>query len=475
MDGSDATVESTADRLSEVDQKNAELPGRLAGLSVRRQVVVLATWPFLEQLLSFSVGFVDVAIAARLSVAATESIAVGAYVSWLLSMLFGAIGIGAGALVSRSIGGRESRVARGAMGQSLTASAVLGVCFWVVIWIATPLLCHLMNLVGESHRLAVEYLRWVGIGAPALGLLFVSAACLRSGGDTRTPFLVLAFVNFVNIVGSLVFVYGPDPIGGRGVVGIAMGTVMAWSVGAIAIVFKLSRRGSVIRLFWHRLLPQWKALVRILRISGPQFIDSLSIWMGNFVLAAMVGYLGRTDQVGALAAHIVVIRIEAISYLSGWAIGQAAATLVGQYLGLDDANRANAATRCCWLLGVIVMGTMGLGFFVFSDALIGLITDEPALHALAPPVLRVCGPAQIFLATIIVLEHAVRGAGDTRPVALIVAASTFLVRLPAAYFLGIVLGKGILGIWVAVCSELVLRAAFITAYFLSGRWCHTRV
>ena len=76
------------------------LPGRLAGLSVRQQVVTLAFWPFLEQTLGFAVGFVDTAISGRLSVSATEAIAVGAYLGWLMTLMFGAVGIGA-ALTTR--------------------------------------------------------------------------------------------------------------------------------------------------------------------------------------------------------------------------------------------------------------------------------------------------------------------------------------------------------------------------------------
>lgn len=475
MSRSEAQTELAAEADDLTAGTQAELPGKLAGLTVRRQVLVLAFWPFLEQLLSFCVGFVDTAIAARLSVTATESIAVGAYVGWLLSLMFGAVGIGAGALVARGIGGRDHRLSRAALGQSLTCALILGVILLLLLWWTAPLLCKLMNLTGESRLFAIRYLRCMGLGTPALGVLFISAACLRSAGDTRTPFFVLACVNVVNITASLLFVYGPAPMGGHGVIGIAVGTAAAWFVGAFIIVVRLTRPISVIRLYLHRLLPHWGLLMRILRISGPQFLDSISLWTGNFLLAALVGYLGRKEQPGALAAHIIVIRIEAISYLPGWAVGQSAGTLVGQYLGLRDSQRATIAARYCWLIGVLVMGVAGAMFVLFADPLVRLVTNEPVLLELAPPLLRVCGPAQIFLATTIVLEHAVRGAGDTRPVAMMVAASTFLVRLPAAYLVGVVWGGGLLGVWVALCCEVVLRASLITAYFLTGRWRRVRV
>src|SRR5690606_32242019 len=64
-----------------------ELAGKLAGLSLNKQVIVLAMWPFLEQLLNFLVGFVDIALAARLdeAVAAANAIAVAGYIAWLMS------------------------------------------------------------------------------------------------------------------------------------------------------------------------------------------------------------------------------------------------------------------------------------------------------------------------------------------------------------------------------------------------------
>ena len=129
------------------------------------------------------------------------------------------------------------------------------------------------------------------------------------------------------------------------------------------------------------------------------------MWSGNFLLAMLVGRLGKTVQPGALAAHIVVIRIEAISFMPGWALGQASAALVGQYLGMGDAVRARQAIKYCWAAAGVVMGSLGVVFFCFSRPLIELITSEPTLLEMGPPLLRICGPAQAFLGTAIVMEQ----------------------------------------------------------------------
>jgi putative MATE family efflux protein len=458
-----------------VPPRASELPGHLGGLSVRRQVAVLAIWPFLEQLLGFAVGFVDTAIAGRLSVAATEAIAVGAYLGWFMNLMFGTVAIGAGALVARGIGARHHRLVRAAVGQSLVATCSLAVVLTTGLWILAPPLCATMNLTGDAWQYGVIYLRTLTWGTPPLGVMYVNAAILRNSGDTRTPFLVLALVNVVNIVTSLIFVYAPAPFGGYGVMGIALGTVVAWYVGAAVVLLVLLRRRGPLRLFAHRIRPELATLRRMLHISTPQFFDSLALWTGNFLLATLVGHLGKTIQPGALAAHIVVIRIEAISFLPGWALGQAAAALMGQYLGLGDVRRARQAVTYCWGAAVVLMGCLGLLFLTCARPLLRLITSEPSLLELGTPLLMICGPTQLFLGTAIVLENAIRGAGATRPIALLVAGSTFLVRLPLAYLIGVVWGGGVTGIWLAVCGDNILRSCLGAAYFRSGRWSRVRV
>ena len=166
---------------------DAQLPGRLAGLSVRRQVLVLAIWPFLEQLLGFCVGFVDTAIAGRLSVAATEAIAVAAYIGWLLVLLFGAVGVGAGGAGGSSdwrptspIGARRSWA--GADGRVRVGGRLGGVRLSSRAELRT---------IAESERRRTRsgdlYLRILAVAVPAHGCALRRcgvSACLRGYADS---------------------------------------------------------------------------------------------------------------------------------------------------------------------------------------------------------------------------------------------------------------------------------------------------
>ena len=85
----------------EASQRAAEvaLGGRLAGLSLRRQVLVLAMWPLLEQILASVVGLTDLLISGRMAegaerVAILDAMGLGGYVGWFFNILQGAVATG---------------------------------------------------------------------------------------------------------------------------------------------------------------------------------------------------------------------------------------------------------------------------------------------------------------------------------------------------------------------------------------------
>ena len=453
-----------------------ELRGKLAGKSLPRQVFILAVWPFFELLLNSLVGVVDTALAGRIDAASLDAIGAGAYVQWLLGMLHMTVGIGAAALIARAIGADRPREANAGLGQALFLAAVWGVITAAAIAAAAPWIASIFQLPPRSHELAVIYLRWVSVGAAVGAVMIVGNACLRAAGDTRTPFLTMIVVNVVNVGASVLFTFGPAPFGGRGVAGIAMGTAVAWVVGSVIVVAVLYSGKMPVTFTLPQLRPRWALNRRIIRVGLPSLIESSGMWIGNAIIGGFVGILAARQAVdGLMGAHIIAIRVESVSFLPGVAVGTAAATLTGQYLGLGDPDRAARATRLCWAVAASIMTLMGVAFLVVPGFFAGLLAsgsgeDIERVRDLAEPLIRICGPIQVFFGTYLVLSQALRGAGDTKGPMMITYASTFLVRLPAAYLLGIVLGYGLVGIWLGLCGELVVRGGLYVWRFHSGRW-----
>ena len=450
-----------------------QLAGRLAGLSLPRQVYVLAIWPLLEQLLNSLVGFVDMSLAGRLSVTAADAVAVTGYIGWLMGLLLMALGVGSTALIARAVGARHKRVASAGVGQSMLMAVAWGVAIGVMLFVGAAPVGRFFQLEADTLAAATVYIRILAFAVPLAAVLFVGAACLRGAGDTRSPFFAMLIVNIVNVIASVTLVFGPAPIGGWGVAGIAMGTTIAWAVGAARIAqVLLSGRGGV-RLHLHRLRPHWHTMRRIIRVGVPSLIESLGMWIGNALVLRIVGGLGAS---GVLGAHIIGIRIEALGFLPAVAVGTAAATLVGQYLGAGRPDRAKQAGYLCWAVGGGWMAVMGVVFVLFPEPLARLLApDEPTLYEAAAPLLMIAGPVQIFFGTYMVLSHVLRGAGDTTTAMALTYGCTFLIRLPAVWVLAVPMEMGLVGVWLALCGELVIRGGVFAARFLHGGWMRVKV
>ncbi|MEX2672397.1 MAG: MATE family efflux transporter [Phycisphaeraceae bacterium] len=460
---------------SAVPRRNRQSVALRDDLTLRQQVWLLAKWPLLEQFMAFFVGLVDTALAGRLpteAVHATNAMGVAAYVMWLMGLFQGAVGVGALALISRAVGARHRREANAALGQSLTIAVIWGSIMATVFVIIAPVFGWVFGLEPRAHEMSTLYLRLLAAMIPFMAILFVGSACLRGAGDTRSPFMVMGVVNIVNITVSLLLVIGPAPIGGHGVAGIAIGTMAAWAVGAFLMIALLLRGRGGLKLHLHRLRPHKRMTHRIIRISWPNLAESLMFWIGNAVVVYVVGHL---PQANAMGAHVIAIRIEALSFLPGFAFGQAAATMAGQYLGAGNPQGAKKAVWVCWSYGAAVMSSLGILFILIPQPFVWVMTDQPTFLDQAPTLLVICGFAQIGFGTAMILAGALRGAGDTRTTMLLNFASTYIVRLPLVWFMGVTLEWGLVGVWIALSLELTVRGLLFLARFLHGGWQHVKV
>ncbi len=478
--------------------------GRLAGLSMWAAIWVLS-WPILvESFLTSMVGLVDTTLSAGLSEAATDAIGAASYVQWFIQMIGMAVGVGATALVSRSIGRGRQAIADAVTAQALLLSVTASFVVGALLFFAAPAVATVLQMSEDASDAVVLYLRVTAFGVPLSGILVSGIACCRGAGDAKRPLLVMVAVNIVNIIvswalsgvdlaratadgGRQVYMVNPFTFD-LGILGVALGTVAAWFTGACLVCWWLWKGTPGVRLKPRRMKPNWITMSRVARVGLPNFFESSGMWLGNFMVLLIVGWMAA-GQEGLLGAHIIAIRIEAFSFLPGFSMGMAAATLAGQYLGAGRADlAARAMVRCC-AIATAIMGTMGILFIVIPKPIVGLLSQQATHLEYAPYMLMIAGCVQAPFAIGLVLRTAMRGAGDTKVVMLLTWFSTYAVRLPLAWFFsgvdiplwnGMVIPNpgpdwGLVGVWVGLCSELIVRALLFGGRFVEGGWRRIRV
>lgn len=446
---------------------------RILGGDLRRTVLLLALPVLCEQFLNFCVGFYDTFLSGRISATATSAIGLAGYVGWLVSMLYGLVGAGTTALVSRNWGRGDYGEANRVLNRSIALSVVLGLAVFVLVWTAAPLFAAVLHLTDDAGRVAIRYLRMDSIGLIFTGLSLVGAAALRGRGDMRSPMLILALVSVLNVVVSTALVYGVGPIPALGIDGIVAGTVAARCSGGILMLLALTRGLSGLRLDIKELHVRGDIVRRILRIGGPAAVDGAVVWTGHLVFLVIISRLDTGHA--AFAAHIVGVRMEAITYLPAVAWGSAAATLIGQSLGGGQPTRALAAghiaaTQC----GVLAAGIMAV-FYFGAVTIFNVMHTDPLVRDIGIPAFRALAFFQIPTALLIVYNYALQGAGDTRVPMIYNVVGVMAVRLPVAYLCGISFGGGLLGAWVGMFADMTFRASLAWWRFRSERWAHREV
>lgn len=512
-----------------LDERCRLRSGRLKGLSMTMAIWVLS-WPILvESALNAFVGLTDTVLASQIgagaedglgplgvsAVDAVDAISAASYIMWFIGLTFMALGMGATSLISRSVGKGRMGVAGAAMGQCLLLGVVLASLVGGLVAISTIWIPHFMGLSDAGTRAFRSYMLIIASATPVAGILFGGIACLRGAGDSVRPLWAMIARNVVNIAVSFTLSgvdlpFLANPFGfDLGIVGIAIGTVAGDTVGAAMILYYCVVGKSGLKLRLRRLKPHWHTIRRLVRLGLPNYFETLGMWVGNFAIVFFVAHLAAKDAMqqlaattpgqsaGLLGSHMWAIRIEALSFLPGFAMGIAAATLAGQYLGAGAPRHAIRGVLICAGVATALMGTLGVLLFVFPTQITNALTPVPEHREIVPQLLMICGVVQIPFAMAIVFRQALRGVGDVRVVMALTWITTYGVRLPAAYLASGVriplpdfLGGGELPnpmgelfgwepsltrLWIGMCGELVVRGVVFAVRFGQGTWTTIRV
>ncbi len=292
----------------------------------------------------------------------------------------------------------------------------------------------------------------------------------------RTPMMILGIVNVLNVVVSWTLVHGAGPFPKMGVDGIVAGTVVARFSGGLLMLTVLARGRNGMKLLRRELHLRGSEVVRIMRIGLPAAAEGIVMWAGNFLFLMIISRLGQEGfSKPFYAAHIIGIRVEALTYLPAVAWGHAAATMVGQSLGAGDPRRAKRAGQTAVLQCGLLAACLSLLFYFGADWIYSVMTHDPAVREIGIPAFQFMAWFQVPLIMSIVYVLALHGAGETRYPLIFTILGVICVRVPLGYLCGIIWQGGLIGAWVGMNTDVTLRAVLLFWRFTWGRWYTTRV
>lgn len=379
--------------------------------AMQRRVFGLA-WPVIgENFLETLLGIVDTWLVSSLGAAALAGVGTAIQFMFFVISAMSAVSVGSAVLVAQAIGARNMVRASSLAKQSLVWSIILSIPLSLIGEFNASTLVGIFGMDAEVSSIGAAYLRVTMVTVVVLVMLIIGSGVLRGAGDSRTPMLVTALANVVNVILAYGLIFGKWGLPALGVIGSAWATFAARALALVLLLIVLwrGRNGVSIRgaQGW---LPDWKIGRQMLAIGVPAAIEQVLMSTAFLFMTTAIAHLGTL----ALAAQRVAINAMSLSFLPGFGFGIAATTLVGQSIGARRPQEGEAAAGIAMRWAMIWMGGLGIVFFVFAEQIMGFFSDDPNVITMGAGGLRVLAFSQPFWAMGFVNAAALRGTGDTK-------------------------------------------------------------
>ena len=437
--------------------------------------VLRLTWPAVLQGMVATVVFTtDRLIIGRYATEALSALAIANPIAWSVTSIFGAFIAGVVAVTGRAVGAGDPGRAAAALRASLVFAFVMGLVVSLLAWvIRDPLVALLTGEAVTSAAVradAAQYLAVVLTSAPLFFIAATATASLQAAGDTRTPMLIAIVAAVANLGLSWMLVFGQFGAPELGLIGAAVGTIIASAVQAAGGLLAIRKGRGALRFDAdHDPTERLKVLVTILRVSRATLGEKLLYHLAYVASLAIVGHLGNV----ALAAHETLLGIEAIGFTAAGGFSIAAATLVAQNMGRDDASTAYRAGQTAAGLGILVGLSFGAVLFFFPHHLIGIFTTDPEVIETGARCLRIAAFAQPAMILADTWSGALRGAGDTVTPMISALLGPMLMRLGACWLFAFYFEMGLVGFWIGTTLDWYVRAVWTGTAFYRRRWTET--
>jgi putative MATE family efflux protein len=282
---------------------------------------------------------------------------------------------------------------------------------------------------------------------------------------------VWSLATILNIILDPLLIFGIGPFPKMGVMGAATATVTGQGVGMVVGLWILFTGKSFIRVHLRGFRLHFDFIWRIIRIAIPGSVQGGVRSLAGLILMRIVAVYGTI----AVAAYGIGLRVMLIVMMPGWALGSAAATLVGQNLG---AHKPQRAEKSAWVAAgyyVLFVAVVGILFVLFPEPVIRLFNADPNVVTTGVRYLRITAVTYPFLALGITMGMSQSGAGDTFSPMVVIALSMLGIQIPLAISLPHIDGLGTDGIWLAVAIALTVQGILMTFFFVRGKWKLKRV
>ena len=421
---------------------------------------------FVELLLQLLVGNIDQFMISKYSQEAVAAIGNGNQIMNIVIVVLNVMSVSTTILISQYLGAKNKSKGSEVSTASLLISSVFSILITILVilfnkqlfmWLKVP-----NEILAETSRYTVIIASFVLIQ----GIYMTINSILRSYALMKEVMYVSILMNMINIIGNAILINGLFKAPRLGIVGAAISTNFSKCIGLIAVTIILIKKVDIkISLKYLKPFPI-DTIKKLLFIGLPSGGESLSYNLSQMIILKVVNIFGTS----VIATRVYGNMLANVCYVYSLAIGQATQVVIGYLIG---AGREDEVENRVWSVSVIsLVVSLAVTILIYfnSDAVFGIFSKDPVVLALGKKIIFIEIFLEIGRAINIVMTKCLIAAGDVYYPVLTTLTFSWVVAVGGSYILGVKLGLGLQGVWLAMMLDELIRAVIFAIRFKSGKW-----
>lgn len=431
------------------------------------------SWPCaFEAVLVSLVGSIDIMMVGGLGAEAIAAVGLTNQPKFVLLAMIFSLNVGVTAIVARRKGAEDFKGANSCLKQSIILSFIISLIMAISGYIFAN---EIMLFAGAGEDVindSVAYYKILMVSIVFTSLSLTINAAQRGVGNTKISMRTNVVANIVNLIFNYFLINGVWIFPRLEVRGAAIATTLGSIVGFLMSVFSVYYNTKILDL---RGKGNWKfdkaTMKAFLSISGSSVVEQVFMRIGFFSFAIIVAALGTI----AFATHQICMNVINLSFCFGDGLSAAAASLVGQNLGAKRPDKAKIYGKTGQRMAFIVSTVLFFVFILARKQIIMLFNSEEHIVSLGGMIMIIIAFTTHAQTSQTVYNGCLRGAGDTKFVALISFISIALIRPGLAWILCFPANLGLKGAWIALFADQTMRYILGKKRFDSGKWTKIKI
>ena len=324
-----------------------------------------------QNIISYSVNMMDTLMLGSLGETILSASSLAGQVFFLFSILISGLGCGAGVLCSQYFGKKDLKSLRKIAAMVLKLSIGLSIIFTLILLIFPSAVMKIFTPEIAVIEQGSKYLRVVAVSYICFGITTTFLIVLRSLQDVKLSLWIYTVSFFTNVFFNYVFIFGHFGFPKMGIVGAALGTVMARGVELALVITYLKKYEKVLKFKLIMLKLYSRILFKdMIKYGLPVIVGELFWGVGLSAHSAILGHMG--EAVVAANSICNVLHQFALSFVQG--VGSASAVIMGGYIGAGEIGNAKKASKAlvkffaiCGVITAVFLLSVSNSFFSFYN------------------------------------------------------------------------------------------------------------